>query len=146
MVPCTGDIDGEMIPCSSTNPMQVSVVGATFSSAVTLLNYKLASAAATTNDTNIKASAGKIYHIFGRNSSTGERFLHLYNKASAPVTGTDVPVLTIPLPPAATFHFTFPEGINFTTGISYSLSTGVADSDTGVLTAGDVKGLGILYA
>ena len=108
---------------------------------------RLASAAASVNATVAKASAGRVYKIHGYNAATSVRFLKLYNKASAPTVGTDVPVVAIPLAPSKEFDVDLGLiGQYFSTGIAYALTTGAADADTGALTAADVVGLAIWYA
>jgi hypothetical protein len=106
---------------------------------------RIVSAAATTNATSAKGSAGRLYAIQGYNAATSVRYLKLYNKATAPTVGTDTPVKTLALPPGAGFAFDWPVGYSFATGIGYGLTTGSADSDTSALTAGDVLGLNIDY-
>jgi hypothetical protein len=106
---------------------------------------RVVSAAASTNATSAKASAGRVYAIQGYNAATSVRYLKIYNKASAPTVGTDTPIKTLALPPSAGFAFDFPVGYYFATGIAYALTTGSADSDTGALTAADVVGLNVDY-
>lgn len=106
---------------------------------------RLVSAAGSTNPDFAKASAGTLFEVIGYNAAASVRYLKIFNKASAPTVGTDTPVLTIPLPPAAAFAIDFP-ALPFATGIAFCLTTGVADADTGALTAADVVGLNILYA
>jgi hypothetical protein len=108
---------------------------------------RLASAAASVNATQVKASAGRLYKIYGYNAATSVRFLKLYNKASAPTVGTDAPVVTIPLSPSREFDIDLGViGQSFSTGIAYGLTTGAADTDTGALAAADVVGLALWYA
>jgi len=108
---------------------------------------RLLSSAATTNATSVKATAGKVAKIVGYNAAAAVRYLKLYNKASAPTVGTDVPVVTLALQPSAAFSFDIDAiGLIFATGIAYALTTGNADADTGALTAGDILGLNIFYA
>lgn len=107
---------------------------------------RIPSAAASTNATSAKASAGVLYSLVGYNAAAALRYLKIYNKASAPTVGTDTPVLTIPLPATAGFAIDFPLGFRCDTGIAYALTTGAADADTGALTAADVVGLNVIYA
>jgi hypothetical protein len=97
-------------------------------------------AAATTNATSLKASAGNIAAIDLFNVATYMVFLKLYNKASAPTVGTDTPVWTIPLPASGGFSIDFSQGEYFSTGIAFAITKLQADSDTTVLVAGDVTG------
>lgn len=108
---------------------------------------RLLSAAATSNPTSVKASAGRLYKVQGYNAATAVRYLKLYNKASAPTVGTDTPVVTLALAPAAAFDLDLgPIGQYFATGIAYALTTGNPDADTGALTAADIVGMNLWYA
>ena len=106
---------------------------------------RLVSAAASTNATVVKASAGKVFTITGYNAAAALRYIKLYNKATAPTVGTDTPVFTYVLKATDSFQFTIPGGYQFASGIGFALTTGVADADTGALTAGDITALHINY-
>ena len=97
-------------------------------------------AAATTNATSLKASAGRIARIDLFNTAASLRYLKLYDKASAPTVGTDTPVWTIPLPPGSGFSSDFPFGKYLATGIAYAITAALADGDTTAVAAGDVTG------
>jgi hypothetical protein len=112
---------------------------------------RLLSAAASTNATSVKASAGNVFKIVGVQVNAAARYLKLYNKATAPTVGTDTPIWTFYLPPTAVGGglFTLDFGaqpLYFATGIGYALTTAAADADTGALTAGDVIAMNIAYA
>lgn len=107
---------------------------------------RIPSSAASTNATVAKASAGDIFALVGYNANAAARYLKIYNKATAPVVGTDTPFLTIPLPPSAAFAIDFHLGLYCSAGISYALTTGAADADTGAVGAADILGLNIAYA
>jgi hypothetical protein len=107
---------------------------------------RLVSAAASTNATSVKTSAGDLFHVTGYNTNAAPRYLKLYNKASAPTVGTDTPIWTEYLPASSRFSFSFPSPMYFSTGIAFAITTAAADSDTGALTAGDVVALNIAYA
>lgn len=96
--------------------------------------------AATTNATSVKTSAGTITGMVASNTSASARYLKIYNKASAPTVGTDIPVLTVPLP-AGSLTPINPGvlGIRLATGIAYAITAGAADNDTAVIGAGEVK-------
>lgn len=96
--------------------------------------------AASTNATNVKNAAGTVYGIYASNVNAAIRYLKLYNKASAPTVGTDVPVLTIPIPATGFANVPFGAlGKRFATGISFALTTGAADSDTAAVAANEIK-------
>lgn len=108
---------------------------------------RIVSAAASTNATVVKGSAGRVYKIRGYNAAAAVRYLKLYNKATSPTVGTDTPVVTIALKPTDAFDIDFGAiGEFFSTGIGLAMTTGSADADTGALTAADVVGLNVWYA
>lgn len=109
--------------------------------------YKLISLA-TTNAISVKASGGNLYSIIAIGLTSTVRYLKLYNKASAPTVGTDVPVMTIPIPAntqGAGIAIPFSMGVNFSSGIAIAITSGVADTDTGAVGAGDVV-INLTYA
>lgn len=103
--------------------------------------YTLISAAST-NATNVKVTAGVLCMCVVTNVNAAVRFIKFYNKASAPTVGSDTPVLVFAIPGATTgggVAVPIPaHGINFSTGISYALTTGIAHTDTGAVGANDV--------
>jgi hypothetical protein len=97
-------------------------------------------AAATTNATSIKASAGSLMTIVASNMTASTKWLKLYNLAAAPTVGTSVPSDTIPIPANSYIALEFgPTGLRFSTGIALAMTGAAADSDTTALAAGDVK-------
>lgn len=102
--------------------------------------------AASTNATSLKASAGTIYLIYAVNLNAAVRYLKLYNKATSPTVGTDTPVATLPIPASATgagFVLPIGPGADFSTGIAYATTTGIADSDTGAVAANEIILFGV---
>lgn len=73
----------------------------------------------------IKASAGALYELEVYNVNAAVRYLHLYNKASAPTLSTDTPVITIPLPPTSgrSVPLSASIGLPFATGIAWAYTT-----------------------
>lgn len=104
---------------------------------------RLLSAAASTNATSVKGSAGTIKAIQGYNAKASPVYLKLYNKATAPTVGTDTPVKTIYLPPSSAFALDFSFG--FSVGIAYALTGAAADNDATALAAGDILCLNVDY-
>lgn len=97
-------------------------------------------AAATTNATSVKASAGALFTLSLSNLSGSTKFFKLYAKASAPTVGTDVPILTIPVAATSAVSYEFGAvGQQISTGIAYALTGAMADSDTTALASGDMK-------
>lgn len=102
--------------------------------------YRLISAA-TTNAASIKGSAGQVYGAIITNTNAAVRYVKLYNKATAPTVGTDIPVMTLAIPgntAGAGMVFSFENGIAFGTGIGSATTTGAADSDTGAVAANEI--------
>ena len=102
--------------------------------------YKLISLA-TTNASIVKSSGGNLYSIVAIGLTSTVRYLKLYNKATAPTVGTDVPVMTIPIPAntqGAGISIPFSMGVNFPLGISLAITGTAADNGTTAIGAGDV--------
>ena len=96
--------------------------------------------AASTNATNVKASAGVLYMLTATNNSATVAFLKMYNKASAPTVGTDVPVMTFMLPSNGGITVPIPStGITFTAGIGYALTALTTTADTTAVALNQVQ-------
>lgn len=97
-------------------------------------------AAASTNPTVIKASAGRLlgYHL--TNNATAVRLVKFHNQATAPTAGTGV-VQTVGIPPnGGTVFLTIPGGIGFSTGIAITTVTGAAATDATAVAENDIVG------
>lgn len=103
-------------------------------------NTTFINSAATTNATSVKASQGVLVSVSVSNINAAARYLKLYNKATAPTVGTDVPVMTIPIP-AGTIASPYinANGVNFSTGIALAITAAAADSDTTAVAANEIK-------
>jgi|SRR5579864_5240858 len=101
----------------------------------------LAAASANQDSTVIKNAAGQLYNAVAIvNVNAAIRYVKFYNKPSAP-TSADTPVLTIGVPgntAGAGIVVPIPSGSAFSAGISFRMTTGQADNDTGAVTAGDL--------
>lgn len=88
----------------------------------------------------IKASAGQVYHITVINTNAAVRYLHLYNKASAPTLSTDTPIYTIPLGGASVGRDVDLSdiGLAFSTGIAWSYTTDDANAPATAGTSGEL--------
>lgn len=102
--------------------------------------HKLISAAST-NATSVKAAQAGLYGVQVFNTNAAARYLKLYNKASAPTVGTDTPVKVLTIPgnaAGAGLVIHFANGLDFSTGLAYALTTGAADADTGAVAAAEI--------
>lgn len=96
--------------------------------------------AATTNPTVVKGSAGTLYNIGASNTGAAAAFIKLYNKATAPTVGTDVPLLTLVVPAGGNVDFDLgPMGHRFSAGIGLAITNLAADTDTTAVAASQVK-------
>jgi hypothetical protein len=96
-------------------------------------------AAADTNAALIRAGVVKLAGYMIYNTNAAARYVKFYNKVSEPVVGTDVPVLTIAIPPnSAAEIFIGEPGINFDLGLGIGIVTGAADANTTAPSAADV--------
>ncbi len=93
--------------------------------------------AGSTNATVVKASAGQVYAVHVNNANAALRYLKLYNKATAPTVGSDTPVVTLQIPIGGVADLRVLNGAAFSAGISFALTTGLADSDTGAVSANE---------
>lgn len=135
-LPVTNYVAGAVV--SGSNPLPVSP-GVSATGTAGMLSARILSAA-TTNATSVKASPGTIYTIYAGNTGT-VAFLKLYNKASAPSVGTDVPVLIIQLPATVgSLAINFPQGKAFSLGIAYAITGLAVDTDTTAVGLNQVVG------
>ena len=136
-----------MIPGTyATEPIPIAQVTATQPVSGTVTATKTTptplntSSAATTNPVLVKGSAGTLFGIVASNVGAAVAYLKLYNKATAPSVGTDVPVLTIPIPAGGVIPIQFGTlGHRFALGIGIGITAGLADNDTAAVAAAQVK-------
>jgi hypothetical protein len=93
------------------------------------------SSTATTNSTLIRGSAGSVFNIIVHNTHSGGGggsaiTLRFYDKATAPVVGTDVPMIIIHVQSNDSKEINFTSGITFKNGIAYSITAGNALLDS----------------
>jgi len=96
-------------------------------------------AAASTNATSLKASAGQLYGASIYNNAGYPVYWKFYNKASAPTVGTDTVVFEIPVQSGTEREIHTEQGIAFGTGIAYALTKGITDADTTALLLSDAE-------
>ena len=101
--------------------------------------FKLNSAA-TTNATLVKAGTGQLYTVAVSNINAAIRYLKLYDKATAPTVGTDVPILTIAIPITGVTHINFGTfGLSYLLGLGLAITTVGTDADATATAAGEQK-------
>ena len=107
--------------------------------------YKLAAGlpvkvnvAAGTNATSLKVGNSALYWVNSVNVAAYAVYIKFYDKATAPVVGTDVPVLTVQIPAGAPGLFNPAEPVYFLNGMAYAVTKLPADSDTTAVLASDL--------
>lgn len=101
--------------------------------------------AATTNGALILTGSSGVQAFFASNIGATAAYVKLYNKATAPTVGTDIPEMVIPVPAAAGGIPGIVEispgfnGYRFALGLGIAITGGSADSDTTAVAAGQVK-------
>lgn len=95
-----------------------------------------------TNATLVAGRPANVSSIVLCNHAASERFLKLFDKASAPVVGTDIPLFTLPIEQSVSpLVISIPAGgIPFASGLGFAITGGVADSDTTSVSADDLHG------
>lgn len=101
--------------------------------------------AASTNGALILTGTSGLQAFYATNIGATVAFVKLYNKATAPTVGTDVPAMILVVPAAVsgvpgvcTLPIGF-SGFRFALGLGIAITGAVADSDTTAVTAGQVK-------
>lgn len=96
--------------------------------------------AASTNSTIIRASSTNLYSAVASNTGAAAAFVKLYTKSSAPVVGTDVPFLVIPVPANSVVSIPFGTlGFRCNPALSFAITNLAADTDTTPVAANQVK-------
>lgn len=101
--------------------------------------------AATTNGALILTGTSGVQAFWATNTGATAAFVKLYNKATAPTVGTDVPEMIIPVPAAAAGVPGIAEitpgfnGHRFALGLGIAITGAAADSDTTAVAAGQVR-------
>jgi hypothetical protein len=101
--------------------------------------------AASTNAALVLTGTSGLCALWASNTGAAAAFVKLYNKATAPTVGTDVPEMIIPVPAAVAGVpgvAQISPGFNayrFPLGLGIAITGAVADTDTTAVAAGQVK-------
>lgn len=132
---------GSIEPCTSV-PTSVTVSG-TVTATVGTTTALSVSSAASTNATCIKTASGTLYTIAASNVGASTAYLKLYNKTSAPVVASDIPVLVIPIPATSCVSLNLgANGHKFTVGIAYVITGAVGITDATAVALNQVQVIG----
>ena len=94
-------------------------------------------AASGTNAHVVKAGAGVLTGWFMSNEAGYAVYVKLYDKATTPNVGVDVPVQTIQVQAGQPVPFPFGSGITYNNGIAVAITLGMADGNAVGVGAGD---------
>ncbi len=102
------------------------------------------SSTAGTNATLLKGASGAIFNMIIHNTHSGGGggsaiAFRLYDKATAPIVGTDVPMIVIHVQSNDSKEINFTSGITFVNGIAYSITDGSSLMDATVVSADGVQ-------
>jgi hypothetical protein len=101
--------------------------------------------AGSTNATNVKNAAGRLFSIVATNINAAIRYLKIYNLAAAPNVGVDVPVMTIPIPATGSAVVNLGQlGVTFSVGISFALTTLGTNADATAVAANEIKSVSLI--
>jgi hypothetical protein len=101
--------------------------------------------AATTNGALIITGTSGVQAVYATNTGASDAFVKLYNKATAPTVGTDVPEMIIPVPAAVSGRPGVVEispgysGYRFSLGLGIAVTGAATDADTTAVAASQVK-------
>jgi hypothetical protein len=129
-------------PVSGT--VTATVTAGTINPVVPATPYFLNSAA-TTNGALVLTGTSNVSSFYATNEGATVAYIKLYNKATAPTVGTDVPEMIIPVPAAVSgvpgvanpnigFH-----GFRFALGLGIAITANAVHTDTTAVAAGQVK-------
>ena len=136
----------EPIPAAQASATQAvsGTVTATVTPPAPTTPYFLNSAA-TTNGALILTGTSSVHSIWITNEGASPAYVKLYNKATAPTVGTDIPEMTIPVPAAASgvpgvanpnIGFI---AFRFALGLGIAITRNAVYTDTTAIGAGEVK-------
>jgi hypothetical protein len=92
---------------------------------------------ASTNATNVKASAGQVYGWFIYNSNAAARKVAFHNSAGTPTAGASI-FFAIVIPPTSAANVEYTTGIAFGTGIAITTVTDLTDAGATAVAASDL--------
>ena len=125
---------------NTSSALQIGATNAAGAPGYTTTKTPSGGSAATTNSTLVKGSAARLYAAHVTNTSAALKYVKLYNKATAPTVGTDVPVCSFAIPAGWSGNIIDSVfGIAaFPLGLGWGITNGAADNDTTPVAAGDI--------
>ena len=131
---------GAALPAGAALIGSIQVRGQAANGGVT---YRLNSATIATG-VNVKSAVGTVYGFSFLNTTASIRYVHFYAKATAPVLGTDTPVITIGIPASGTAVWEMTVGMASANGIGFTITSDNIAIPVTAGSTGDVVGT-IIY-
>jgi hypothetical protein len=104
------------------------------------IQHHNATAAATVNNTLVQSGKVNVAFILATNEGGAAAFVKLFDKAVAPIAGTDTPFHKVVLPPTSTVLLALPRrGLKVQLGLGYAITNLIADNDNTAVAASQVK-------
>lgn len=127
---------GNLNPAAAAATAVTGTVTANQGTLATGTNYSLVTAAST-NLAVVKSTNGNLFELTVSNPTATPAFVKLYNKATAPVLASDVPIMTLPVPASGFVAFApGGQGKRFAAGIAISVTGAIAATDATNTVAG----------
>lgn len=123
--------------------LQSSLVGTAITGGIPSHNHTIG--AATTNAKSVKTSQGQLELVTAW--ATVAAYLKIYDKASAPTVGTDVPIMTMLIPVNQPVNLNFNGvGLQLVNGLAMAITLNPADTDATALAAAGTCGCDLFFA
>lgn len=118
-------------------PCQIGALSPTAVSTNGVLTHRVNSTVVTAV---MKATTGRFYGYQLCNTAVSTRYVHIYNKATAPTLGTDTPTYTIAITTLQCVQLDISIGVGHSSGLSWAATTDDVVIPAVAATAGDVVG------
>lgn len=139
----TAEITAGRGQSSAGQGMAVTVAGGTVNvveSTLAVPSTSQTNSAASTNSTLVKNTAAVVYSLMATNTGASAAYVKLYNKATAPTVGTDVPIQTIVVPASSAVQIELGRvGVRLSTGLGFAITGAIAVADSTAVAAGQVQ-------
>jgi len=95
------------------------------------------------NLTSVKATPGAVHGWFIYNNTTTVKKVAFHNTAGTPTAGAGI-LFSLVIPASSGANVSFPDGIDFSTGIAITTTAGIPDTDVAAVAVNDLT-INIFY-
>ena len=89
--------------------------------------------AASTTATSVTTKKTRLLGVSAQNSGSAAAYLRIYDKASAPVPGTDVPKIVFMVPPGGGLVSEKNMAVEFALGLAFAITSGGGNTNAGTV-------------